>query len=119
MRPLSFAERLPIVGVVLFGLLSSLCCVVTFALVALGVTGPWLAGLQIFEPYRVPLDVSSAAALALAWCSHVVATRSCRPDGACTAPSTLRQTRAALTLATLAVGGVTAAPYLIAYFGGS
>lgn len=119
MKPAPSIERLPLIGALAAALASSLCCVLPFVLVSIGITGPWLARLQIFEPYRIPFDVASVAVLALAWTTHVVRVRSCGVEDGCALPRTVRRTRIGLLVATVLVGIIISAPYAIAYLGGS
>jgi len=111
-------ERLTLAGAVGAIVAASLCCVVPFVLVSVGITGPWLAGLQVFEPYRIPLDVASVAALGSAWVVHLLRVRSCRAEDRCALPQRLRATRMGLLIATVLIAALIAAPYAIAYFGG-
>lgn len=46
---------------------ASLCCVVPLLLVALGVSGAWVASLSVFEPLRPIFIVITLVMLALAW----------------------------------------------------
>ena len=98
---------------------ASLCCVVPFLLVSLGITGPWLARLQIFEPYRIPFDVVSVLAVIAAWIVHFARVRTCRSEDGCAIPQRLRRTRSGLLVATGLIVILVAAPYAIASFGGS
>lgn len=100
-------------------LAASICCVAPFVLVSIGITGPWLARLQVFEPYRIPFDILSLAALCTAWGIHFLRVRSCRAGDSCGLPNRLRRTRVGLLVATVLIGILIAAPYAIAYFGGS
>lgn len=118
MKPSMTTERVPIVGVILLGLASSLCCVLPFVLVSIGITGPWLARLRVFEPYRIGIDVASLIVLAIAWGSHVLVVRACRVDDRCGLPTRVRRTRIGLVIATVAVIAIIGTPYAISYFGG-
>jgi mercuric ion transport protein len=112
------AERLGLAGAIGAIVVASLCCVVPFVLVSVGITGPWLAALQVFEPYRIPLDAVSVGALGSAWAVHLLRVRACRAQGACALPQRLRTTRTGLLIATILIVALIAAPYVIAYFGG-
>ena len=117
-QPQSF-EGFTIAGALGAILAASICCVVPFVLVSIGITGPWLARLQIFEPYRISFDVVSLVALGSAWGVHFFRVRSCRTGDGCGLPNRLRRTRVGLLVATVVIGILIAAPYAIAYFGGS
>ncbi len=93
---------------------STVCCVLPFVLVSLGITGPWLARLQVFEPFRIPLDVTGGVAIAAAWASLLYSRRACRANGACALPAVQRRTTIALTVVTVIVVGLALAPYAIA-----
>lgn len=112
-------ERLTLAGAIGAIVTASLCCVLPFVLVSVGIAGPWLARLQVFEPYRIPLDAVSLAGLATAWTVHLLRVRSCRAGDACALPRRLRATRIGLLVATVLILALIAAPYAIAYFGGS
>jgi len=112
-------EGVTLVGAIGAVLAASLCCVLPFVLVSIGIAGPWLAGLQGFEPYRIPFDALSLAALGTAWGVHFFRVRSCRAGDGCALPQRLRRTRIGLMVATVFIGMLIAAPYAIAYFGGS
>ena len=94
-------------------LASSLCCVVPFVLVSIGITGPWLARLRVFDPLRIPFELASVVALAAAWLVHVRGVRSCSTAG-CALPLRLRRTRIGLALASVLIVALVAAPYVIA-----
>src|SRR6266436_1695665 len=66
-------------GGILAAIGASSCCVIPFALFALGVSGAWIADLTALEPYQ---PVFVAAALACLAGGFVVTRR--RPDVACT-----------------------------------
>jgi mercuric ion transport protein len=111
-------EGFTLAGAIVAVLASTLCCVVPFALVSIGITGPWLARLAIFEPYRIPLDLASMVALGTAWGVHLLRVRSCSPEQGCALPGRLRATRIGLAIATVLIVVLVGAPYAIAYFGG-
>ncbi len=111
-------ERVSIVGALVTVIVGSLCCVLPFVLVTFGITGSWLAALQIFEPYRLPLNAISVAALIAGWTVYGWRRNVCTPGQSCASPDRSRRMGIALTLASIVVGLLIAAPYLIAYFGG-
>jgi mercuric ion transport protein len=99
----SSIDRVPLAGAIVAALVSALCCVVPFVLVSVGITGPWLARLQVFEPYRIPLDVASLVVVTVGWGVHVARVRSCRPGDGCAFPQRLRRTRMWLLIVTFVV----------------
>ena len=117
--PRQAAERLTLLAALGAVAAASLCCVVPFLLVSLGITGPWLARLQIFEPYRIPFDVMSIFAVGVAWAVHLARVRTCRTDDGCAIPQRVRRTRSVLLVSTGLIVILVAAPYAIASFGGS
>jgi len=80
--------------------------------------GTWIARLQGFDPFRVPLDAAALLALAAGWVVHVRRVRACSTASECALPQRLMRTRVGLTIATIVIVGLVAAPYLIARFGG-
>ena len=111
-------ERVSIAGALVTVVAGSLCCVLPFVLVSLGITGSWLGVLQIFEPYRLGLDAASVAALIVGWGVYGYSQRACTAAQPCVSPVRSRRMGIGLAVASIIVGALIAAPYLIAYFGG-
>lgn len=110
--------RASILGALVTVVAGSLCCVVPFVLVSAGITGSWLGALQIFEPYRLALNVAAVASLIVGWSVYVWNRKACTTAGRCASSARSRRTEIGLTLASVLVALLIAAPYLIAYFGG-
>ena len=63
-------------------LLASACCVLPLALVIVGLSGAWIARLQLLAPYATALSVVAVAALALAgWQIFRRRETTCNADG--------------------------------------
>ena len=83
----------PLLVAALAAIGASLCCVVPFVLLALGVGGAWLANLRVLEPYR-PLFVAAVLVfLGLAFHRLYIAPRRCADGQVCAAPAVLRRQR--------------------------
>ncbi len=83
----------PLLVAALAAIGASLCCVVPFVLLALGVGGAWLANLRVLEPYR-PLFVAAVLVfLGLAFHRLYIAPRRCAEGQVCAAPAVLRRQR--------------------------
>lgn len=110
--------RASIVGALVTVVAGSLCCVLPLVLVSVGITGSWLGALQIFEPYRLALNAASVASLIVGWSVYGWSRNACTTAGPCTSSARSRRMGIGLTVASIVVGLLIAAPYLIAYFGG-
>ena len=77
------APALTLAGVA--ALLASTCCVLPLAFALVGISGAWIAGLRVLQPYSIPLTVLSFGALAFAgWRLYRPSGRAaaCAADGA-------------------------------------
>lgn len=75
-------------------LAASVCCVGPLVLLALGVSGAWIAQLTAFEPIRPVFIGITVLLLSLAFYKLYIEPRACAPTKACAAPSVLRRQRA-------------------------
>ncbi|MBI5199800.1 MAG: hypothetical protein HZA09_07285 [Nitrospirae bacterium] len=101
-------------GAILSAVLASLCCVVPFALVMLGISGAWIGNLRVFEPYR-PIFILIAIGFLSAGFYRVYRkpAERCEPGGICTIPQAKRWNKVILWMATFFVVFILILPYLI------
>ena len=71
-------------------ILASTCCVGPLVLVALGLSGAWIANLTLLEPYRPFFIAGALVALFFAGRRIFRPARSCQPDEVCAVPRTRR-----------------------------
>lgn len=76
------------------------CCVLPLALAALGIGAGGLAG---FVPFRWPLTIGAALAVAVGWGLYARKRRACAADVSCTAAPPARTTVVMLSIASLSV----------------
>lgn len=76
------------------------CCVLPAALAAIGIGA---GGLGAVVPFRWPLTLAAAAAVAIGWILHLRKRRACAADGSCAAAPPARATFHLLLAATLVV----------------
>ena len=75
------------------GVGASLCCVVPFVLVLLGVGGAWIGSLTALAPYRPIFIGVTLVFLALAFRKLYLVPRACDPGTRCAEPAVLRKQR--------------------------
>ncbi|MBP6702264.1 MAG: mercuric transport protein [Vicinamibacteria bacterium] len=94
--------RVPLLGSVALGILSSACCIGPLVFATLGIAGA--AAAQRLEPLRPYLLLATYALLAAAFYStYRPAQPECGPGEACEIPAANRAAKAALWVATLFV----------------
>jgi mercuric ion transport protein len=71
-------------------ILASTCCVGPLVLVALGLSGAWIANLTLLEPYRPFFIVGALIALFFAGRRIFRPAQSCQPGELCAVPRTRR-----------------------------
>lgn len=74
----------------LAAILASTCCLGPLILVALGLSGAWIANLTLLEPYRPFFIAGALVALFFAGRRIFRPTRSCQPGEVCAVPRTRR-----------------------------
>ena len=90
---------------------ASVCCVGPLALLALGVSGAWIAQLTALEPIR-PLFIGvTLLFLSLSFYKLYIQPRACAPTKACAAPTALHRQRAVFWLVALLVLALLAFPW--------
>lgn len=94
---------------------AAICCLGPVVLVSMGVTGAWIGRLSAIEAYR-PFFMLAASGM-LGWGFYrVYGTRvrdDCGDDGECEVPRASRINEVSLWIATVAVIGLFASPYLL------
>lgn len=85
-------------------LIASSCCVVPLLLVTLGISGAWIGNLTALEPYK-PYFLSVTVLLLGAgfWYVYFKPKKECDEGSYCARPSSSRNTKSALWIATLLV----------------
>ncbi len=101
---------------VVTALLASVCCVVPFVLVMLGVSGAWIGNLRAFEPYK-PIFILFTIGFLIAgfYSTYRKPKESCEPGSLCAVPQTRKVQKIMLWIATVVVAVLLALPYLIAW----
>lgn len=98
----------------LAAVLASTCCLGPLILLALGVSGAWIAHLTALEPYR-PIFIASAAVALLVAHRRIFRPAACGPDEVCAVPEVRATYKAlfvlVLGLLTVAIGYPFMAPY--------
>lgn len=74
----------------LAAILASTCCLGPLVLVALGLSGAWIANLTLLEPYRPFFIAGALVALFFAGRRIFRPARSCQPGEVCAVPRTRR-----------------------------
>ena len=95
---------------------ASVCCVGPLVLLALGISGAWIANLTAMEPYR-PLFIGlTLLFLGMTFQSLYWTPRTCRPGALCTNPRTFRRQRLIFWSVTIQLLGLIAVPWLAPLF---
>lgn len=94
---------------------ASVCCVGPLVLLALGVSGAWIAQLTTLEPLRPVFVGVTLLFLSLAFHKLYIEPRACAPTKACAAPAALRRQRAAFWLVALSVLALLAFPWYVQF----
>jgi mercuric ion transport protein len=95
---------------------ASLCCVAPLVLLALGVSGAWIASLTALEPYR-PIFVSLALLfLGVAFRRLYLVPQRCQPGAPCADPRLLKRQRRTFWTVALPLLGLLATPWLAPLF---
>ena len=107
-------------GFLIAGILSaigaSICCVGPLVLLALGVSGAWIASLTALEPYRPIFIGLTLLFLGFAFYRLYLARPACSPESACANPRTLNRQRLGFWIVTVLVLGLIAVPWVAPLF---
>lgn len=106
---------LPLIGGLLAGIATSLCCAVPLILLSLGIGGAWVSNLTALEPYRPVFIVIACAMLVIVYFQLYGTTDEpcCDEDKVCAKPSTQRLTKNLFWSVVAVVLVAFASPYLI------
>ena len=100
----------------LAAILASTCCLGPLVLLALGISGAWIANLTALEPYR-PLFIGIAlVALLMAWRGIWRTQAVCAPTEVCAAPWVSRVYKMLFTTVALLVVTALVFPYAAPWF---
>jgi mercuric ion transport protein len=95
---------------------ASTCCVGPLLLLALGVSGGWIANLRVFEPAR-PLFIGlTLLFLGLAFRKLYLVPQTCATDAPCANPTALKTQRTIFWIVTVLVLALIAFPWVGPYF---
>jgi mercuric ion transport protein len=74
----------------LASILAASCCLGPLVLVSIGLSGAWIANLQLLEPYRPIFLGGALVALFFAWRRIYRPATACKPSEVCALPKTKR-----------------------------
>jgi mercuric ion transport protein len=95
---------------------ASLCCVVPWVLLALGIGGAWIANLTALEPYRPVFVGLTFLFLALAFRQLYLTAPVCAPGTACAEPKVVARQRTVFWVVVVLLGALLAVPWLAPLF---
>ncbi|HUI20196.1 MAG TPA: mercuric transporter MerT family protein [Methylocella sp.] len=95
---------------------ASLCCVAPLVLLALGISGTWIASLTAIEPYRPIFVVLTLLFLALAFRRLYFLPQVCVPGRPCADPRVLRRQRLTFWIFSFPLLGLLAVPWAAPFF---
>jgi len=113
---LKFGARESMAGGILAAIGASLCCVVPLVLLALGISGAWIANLTALEPYRPVFIGLTVLFIALAYRRLHATAPACAPGEACADPATLSRQRSVFWAVVVLLGALLAVPWLAPLF---
>ena len=117
LQELCMSEKfsLPLIGGLLAGIATSLCCVAPLVLLSLGVGGAWVSNLTALEPYRPVFIVLACAMLVIAYFQlyETADNQLCEEGKVCAEPSTQRLYKKLFWCVMAVVLIAIASPYLI------
>lgn len=101
---------------VVTALMASVCCVVPFVLVMLGVSGAWIGNLRALEPYK-PIFILFTIGFLIAgfYSIYRKPKESCKPGSLCSVSQTRKVQKIMLWIAAVVAVVLLALPYLIAW----
>lgn len=107
--------NLPLLGGLLAGIATSLCCAVPLILLSLGVSGAWISNLTALKPYRPVFIVMAIAMLVIAYFQifKSAANQSCEAGKVCATPPAQRMYKGLFWGVVAVVMTSIASPYLI------
>ena len=111
-----FRVKSSLLAGVLAAIGASVCCVGPLVLLALGISGAWIASLTALEPLRPWLIAVTVLFLGLAFRRLYLQPQVCEPGAACAEPIVLKRQRLTFWVVTLALLALLSAPGLAPYF---
>jgi mercuric ion transport protein len=110
----------PLIGGLLAGIATTLCCTAPLILLSLGVGGAWVSSLTVLAPYRPIFIVLAIALLVIAYFQIYETTdnQPCEDGKVCAEPSTQRLYKKLFWGVVAVVLVAFASPYLIAFIYG-
>ena len=109
------APRGSLIAAALAAIGASACCIVPFALMAVGIGGAWMSFFVALEPYRPYFVGVTLICLAAAFYKLYFVPRRCEVNGVCVDQSALRRSRMILWGITIALIAVLTFPYYFGY----
>ncbi len=100
----------------LAAILASTCCLGPLVLLALGVSGAWIASLTLLEPYRPFFIVAALVALFFAGRRIFRPAPACRPGEVCAVPRTRRIYKLLFGMVSVLVLIALVFPYVARFF---
>lgn len=100
----------------LAALLASACCLGPLVLLALGISGAWIANLSALEPYRPLFIAVSGVALFFAWRRIWRPAAACAPGEVCALPQVRRGYKLLFGVVAMLLSIALAFPYLAPLF---
>jgi mercuric ion transport protein len=111
-----FKVKGSLVAGVLAAVGASVCCVGPLLLLALGISGAWVATLTAFEPLRPGFIAATLVFLGLGFRRLYRQPQACEPDAACAAPLVLKRQRRMFWIVTVAILALLSVPWLAPFF---
>lgn len=100
----------------LAAILASICCLGPLVLVAIGVSGAWIANLTVLEPYR-PIFIGTAlVALFFAYRRIFRPAEACKPGEVCAVPQVKTVSKISFWIVAALTGIALAFPYMLPLF---
>lgn len=111
----TFRVKSSLVAGVLAAIGASVCCVGPLVLLALGISGAWIANLTALEPLRPWLIAATLLFLGLAFRRLYLQPQVCEPGAVCAEPIVLKRHRLIFWVVSLALLALLSVPWLAPY----
>jgi mercuric ion transport protein len=98
------------------GIGASVCCAGPLVLLALGISGAWIANLTALERYRHFFIGLVLLFLGLAFCQLYLVRRDCDAGSACALPATIHRQRVAFWTVAALLAGLLLVPVVVPLF---
>lgn len=114
--------NIQLLGSLVAGIFTSVCCVAPLVLLMLGISGAWMSYLTIFEPYRTVFIIISVSLLLIAY-KRIYTQESmgncCNNENNCHRPETKTHYKVIFWITTFIIFSLILTPYLIPYLIGA